>query len=136
MISEYCESNILSSLWELLRQFLSGGTESWFFPVYCLFCLKKQILIFLFDSYHCATLWLVWGFIALKYFQKIADICYFTIKNITNTHLWNFCFNFTSKCFLSCNGIPSEFKKYFSILGQYYNIVPNLINMGQVLAVP
>ena len=35
---------------------LTGGTESWFFPVYCLFCLKKQILIFLFDSYYCATL--------------------------------------------------------------------------------
>ena len=45
-----------------------GSTETWFFPVYCLFCLKKQILIFLFDSYHCATLWLVLGFTAQKYF--------------------------------------------------------------------
>ena len=44
----------------------SGGTESWFFPVFCLFCLRKQILIFLFDSYHCTTLWLVLGFIAQK----------------------------------------------------------------------
>ena len=55
-----------------------GGTESWFFPVYCLFCLKKQILIFLFDPYHCATLWLVWGFIAQKYF---------TFKNSKNQKL-------------------------------------------------
>ena len=37
--------------------------------------------------------------------QKIAEIGYFTFKNITNTFakLWkltNFCLNFTSKCFL------------------------------------
>ena len=76
--------------------------------------------------------------------QKIAEIGYFTIKNITNTHkkFTNFCLNFTSKCFLpneihayryssklsvevdlicpfffACNSIPSENQNYFSILG-------------------
>ena len=85
-----------------------GGTESWFFPVSCLFCLKKyaapnpvifeiteswlkiQNLMVLFNHYHWATLWLVWAFyvqksFALKRVWKVfADMWKLTNLNLKN----------------------------------------------------
>ena len=48
------------SVWKNL-QHLFQITESW---------LKWENLIFLFDTYHCATLWTVWGFFGQKSYRK------------------------------------------------------------------
>ena len=49
--------------------------------------MKKQNLIFLFDPYHYAPLWLDWGFIDQNTLHsKIAEIGYFIIKNTINTY--------------------------------------------------
>ena len=67
--------------WILHRHFNqppNGAARNTDFSCLLFVLFKKQILIFLFDSYHYAKLWLVWGSIAKKY--------YLIIKNIENTH--------------------------------------------------
>ena len=41
--------------------------------------MEKENLIFLLDAYHCAPLWLNWGFIDQIHISKIAEIGYFII---------------------------------------------------------
>ena len=105
------------------ERFYVGSTESWFFPAYCFFCLKKQILIFVWSLSLCYTMVGLWIYCPkILCIQKIAEIGYFTIKNITNTH---------KKFLLNCESW--QIFALISLLNVYCPTKPMLIDTLQNL---
>ena len=106
----YC----LADLWlrDVPSPWLGGGTESWFFPVYCLFCLKKSAESWNPDWKNKSWYFCLIHIIVLHYgcfgdlLTKILILKNSRLQMLIKVFakLWkltDFSLNFTSKCFLS-----------------------------------